>query len=848
MRDSNPIDRRRFTDLVAEATAIIRNRCPDWTDLSAGDPGMTLVEVYAWLTETMLYRLNRLPERLHVELLKLLGVAALPPAAALAKLTFTRDADPAPLELTGGLHVADTSGKIVFATCAPVVFGPGATEATTLAVHADPVEAEVIGSGNGDGGQSFLLRRPPVLRPLGVVEALRIGIEWRGGDLPAEARSISIEGRVFVLWDEVSNFSGRTSVRCYVADRTTGRITFAPAAGAARAVSGTLAEVPRKGVQIRAWYLTGGGRAGNVAPGTICTLRERLPAITVTNKERATGGEDGETIAAYMARGRDAVRNLECAVTADDFTQAALDAGGIARACAYAQREAWVFGQPGVVEVHVVPNLEPDPVTGAVTAAALAANRTEPLRTRATMIIDQRRPIGVRTEVKWAKCLPVAVSGRIAAAPSEDLSALGARVTRRLNMLLSPLGDWQFGKSLRVSDVYEAILDDPGVRFAEQLALTIELGPEGETARLLSDLHQPRCLYALMADGLYRTLDYATSWERVLTWPEHRPMSMAADPDVPGYVALAGLSAAGQSRLSVSADCGESWEDLEIIQHQVNDISITNRDGRTWILLAARNGLFQTDRDGPRGLLAVRVDGGAGDAGGYYSVTSGANQAGGRFVALAARGKGGVWLSASAGAAGSFSLLPGSQTLDIRAVEFVQTGGQLWLWASIWTEGGEVGKGMMRILVRNDGLDPAGWQVFSKGWKGGSCLSFEVAGNQIAAGTRDGGVLLLDASAADPAWRAPALTSGLPIDADRARLLPVEAVALGRGAMPLLLAGTRGGLFRGDAERMNFAQVGGRRFTDRVPLPSNWLYCAGTHQLDFVTDLQARRGHDDAPV
>ena len=84
MRDEDLIDRRRFADLVDEALAIIRARCPDWTDHSPGDPGMTLLEVYAWLTETMLYRLNRLPSRLHLELLKLLGILPLPAAAAVS--------------------------------------------------------------------------------------------------------------------------------------------------------------------------------------------------------------------------------------------------------------------------------------------------------------------------------------------------------------------------------------------------------------------------------------------------------------------------------------------------------------------------------------------------------------------------------------------------------------------------------------------------------------------------------------------------------------------------------------------------------------------------------------------
>jgi hypothetical protein len=446
--------------------------------------------------------------------------------------------------------------------------------------------------------------------------------------------------------------------------------------------------------------------------------------------------------------------------------------------------------------------------------------------------------------VKWAKCLPVAVSGRIAAAPSEDIAALSARVTRRLNALLSPEGDWPFGKTLRMSDVYEAILDDPGVRFAEQLALSTEHGPEGETARLLSDPHQPRCLYALMPDGLYRSLDYATSWELVAASGPERLTALTADREAPGVLVLASQPRDGAARISVSETCGESWADLETVQHLVNGLAAITRDRRNWILIATRNGLFQTDRGGPRGLLATKVDGGAADAGGYYAVASGISQAGQGFVAAAARSKAGVWLSAQAGASGSFVLLPGSAGLDIRALNFVREGGQLWLWAAIWTEGGETGKGMMRIAMRADGLDPAGWASFSKGWKGGSCLSFDVSGSRVAAGTRDGGVLLLDAAVPAPAWSAPLLTSGLPIDADRARLLPVDAVALGQEGAPLLLAGTEQGLFRGDAETLSFAAVGGRRFTDRVPLPPNWLYCAGAHRLDFVSDLQARSDAD----
>ena len=51
---SPKLDDRNFADLLAEAQQLIRRRCPSWTDLSPGDPGTTLVEVFAYLTDVML--------------------------------------------------------------------------------------------------------------------------------------------------------------------------------------------------------------------------------------------------------------------------------------------------------------------------------------------------------------------------------------------------------------------------------------------------------------------------------------------------------------------------------------------------------------------------------------------------------------------------------------------------------------------------------------------------------------------------------------------------------------------------------------------------------------------------
>lgn len=68
------LDDRRFDDLVAEARARLDSHLPQLTRVAPGDPVNALVDLFAWLTETILYRANLIPERQHRVLLNLLQV------------------------------------------------------------------------------------------------------------------------------------------------------------------------------------------------------------------------------------------------------------------------------------------------------------------------------------------------------------------------------------------------------------------------------------------------------------------------------------------------------------------------------------------------------------------------------------------------------------------------------------------------------------------------------------------------------------------------------------------------------------------------------------------------------
>ena len=76
------LDDRRFQDLVDDAKRLVQQRCPEWTDHNVSDPGVTLIEAFAWMTDQLLYRLNRVPDRHYVKFLELIGVRLFPPAAA----------------------------------------------------------------------------------------------------------------------------------------------------------------------------------------------------------------------------------------------------------------------------------------------------------------------------------------------------------------------------------------------------------------------------------------------------------------------------------------------------------------------------------------------------------------------------------------------------------------------------------------------------------------------------------------------------------------------------------------------------------------------------------------------
>ena len=78
------LDDRKYQDIVDEAKRLIPSYCPEWTNHNLSDPGVALIELFAWMSEMILFRLNQVPERLYTKFLDLVGIEPFPAAAARA--------------------------------------------------------------------------------------------------------------------------------------------------------------------------------------------------------------------------------------------------------------------------------------------------------------------------------------------------------------------------------------------------------------------------------------------------------------------------------------------------------------------------------------------------------------------------------------------------------------------------------------------------------------------------------------------------------------------------------------------------------------------------------------------
>lgn len=859
------LDDRDFQQLLDEAKRIIVAECPQWTDLTPGDPGIVLLELFAHLTETMIYRLNRLPEKAYVEFLRLLGVKLGPPVAASVKLRFNL-AKPSdkPVEIPRGTRVTvgRGSGEVapVFVVAQTTAIPAGKTSVDAFAYHAELIAAEDAGKGTGMPGFSITARRPPIVAATSDDLELVVGVEAGPDELTGRVRAIEHNGKAYAVWQESEDFSNLSGSKLvYVVDRITGTITFAPAIqsrngdGELDAAAKTLAAVPKAGREIRLWYWSGGGLSGNVAANTLTTLRDQIAGVTVTNPDPATGGRAAETIENALIRGPQELHSLQRAVTASDFEMlarrssgVAAASGSIARAKAFTKAMLWAHAAPGTIEVLLVPFIpEEQRPLGAVTQADLKAHQTDEALANIRRSLEERRPLGTTCLVNWVRYKDVRVEARAVIHRGEDAEAVKKRVLARLHQSINPLPSnlpspgWSFGYPLRVSHVYDIMLAEPGVSYVDNVKLFVDEVPEKDISSLAADSFQSDTWYATTHDQLFRSMDNGDGWEMIDRFPpDEETVHIRVNTSQAGQVAAVTNLPNGGSRLYVSEDCGETWRSLATTAFAINDLAWTSRQSAPMVIVATDNGLFEVSLKPKASLVPIAVDSSRPTLG-FTAIAASVGIRGTFFVAAAARSKNGVFLSSQSGASNTYTLIGGKDD-DVRVLEVQQDGVRTFLWAANFIAGNEPARGALRWELR--GAEPPGEGTrMLKGWVGGSCHGLAFTNGFAYAATHEAGVLWLDLAKGDQAgWHAPVTTCGLPIrgQADL-RFHPVMTVAADV-EKNIVMAGGPLGIFRSNDNGTSYQSCSNKVFDNRVTLPSMWLFVSGEHKVEVVNEDETK--------
>ena len=478
------------------------------------------------------------------------------------------------------------------------------------------------------------------------------------------------------------------------------------------------------------------------------------------------------------------------------------------------------------------------------------------------------KPLGSRCEVAWTNYKAVIVRLTAVVSRQEDRIAVRQRILTRLERLISPVAasatadGWPYGRALRRYDVEGTVRAEPGVLYVANVALAAEQLPVGPIVALAPDYHQAQCWYVGSGPTLYRTLNTGDGWEPLVDFAvsggesEETISLVRASPAVPGLVAVVTkIGFDGGTRVHVSRDCGDRWVLVNRSNFAVRDIAWSIRDGTPLLLLATDTGLYELPlvEGGSPVQVVVAADN---TALGFWSVAVHEDRRGaGSFVAVAADGRGGVFISRSGGSSGSFQPT-GLANRDVVTLAVQSAGARAFLWAGfrIAGTGAEAGGAARYELAAKPPAD--GWVSFTEGWEGGSCfaLGFTREGWTIA-GSHSEGVLRL-APRDGARWEAARGDVGLPVRDEQVagqerQLHPVAAVGVdqsSRGAQEdRILVGTGQGVYRAAAPGGPYEAVTHRAafrtaLRETITLPPTWLFCSGEHEVSVVTEDEAERG------
>ena len=440
-----------FQSLRQAMFNLARYRLPEWTDQSPSDLGSLLIDLFAYMGDVLLYYQDRVANesfpataverRSVLNAMRLIGYQLAPPVPASVELSLVFN-PPAP----AASSIVTIPQGAQFAT-APAGGLPAQTfeyldPSTDIDLKSDQVQPRADGKllysglpllqctqqstsslGSSTGEPNLMLSIPgtPVILSTLLVE-VNEGSGW-----------VTWDRRDSLLYDTAADGSvslSASDARDYYVQFDENDVAWVVFG------DGTYGRRPPVGVNnIRATYRLGGGSAGNVPANSITVANTAIPLLdSVTNPGPAAGGADHEDIRHAVAFGPLAFRSGQRAVTLNDYTALAQQAGGVAKV--RGQAPNW-----NTIELYVAPqgdSLSPVP---------------EQLRRSLISFFEDKRMAGTFVEILDATAVPIDISIELVYDKRYRPDAVRQAAESAVEDLLA-FANVDFAQSLYLSDIY----------------------------------------------------------------------------------------------------------------------------------------------------------------------------------------------------------------------------------------------------------------------------------------------------------------------------------------------------------------------------------------------------------
>lgn len=421
---------------------------PQWVPSSEGDFGVLMVELFAYLGDSLSYYGDRLQQE-----------SFLPTATQ--RLSLLQISDLLGYSPSNGVPA---TGTVTFQTSnpGPAVTVPAGTQVVTD--YVESIDSPITYETDTDitvpvnGGTATVSVTQGVTRTqvnVGTSSGLPVQ-EFRLPDVPV------IGGTVRVYVDDVDTLTEWTYINYLVDADPSDRVftTFLDDSGATwiRFGDNINGAIPTNQLTIYATYRVGGGSVGNVNAGVVNAIAASdLPGVTISQdsdgsaiSSAMTGGADPETNDQIRANAPRIFRTQDRCVTLADFSDLALTIPGIVRANAvastYTSISVFAIGSDGgTPSTTTLQNVQ-----STLQAKALAGT---------TVTVSGPTTVGVNVGTSSS---PIVVE----CWPRYSRASVLYDVQQALKNMLS-FANVDFGMRLTLSDFYKAILAVDGVRYVD---------------------------------------------------------------------------------------------------------------------------------------------------------------------------------------------------------------------------------------------------------------------------------------------------------------------------------------------------------------------------------------------